>query len=81
MSSTQINLLLGDIIEIVAPSNDTIHKEIFFTYQPGNQTFLGLGRNLLEKPISNGLNKAPANNARPLKTIQSTRRLNTNTPY
>ena len=29
MSATQINLLLGDIIEIVAPSNDTIHKEIF----------------------------------------------------
>ena len=29
MSATKINLLLGDIIEIVAPSNDTIHKEIF----------------------------------------------------
>ena len=29
MSATKINLLLGDIIEIIAPSNDTIHKEIF----------------------------------------------------
>ena len=29
MSDTKINLLLGDIIEIIAPSNDTIHKEIF----------------------------------------------------
>ena len=29
MSATKINLLLGDIIEIVAPSNDTIHKKYF----------------------------------------------------
>ena len=29
MTATKINLLLGDIIEIIAPSNDTIHKQIF----------------------------------------------------
>ena len=29
MPNTKINLLLGDIIEIDAPSNENLHKEIF----------------------------------------------------